>query len=161
MAPGQRRAFSEMLALTVLGCVAALILRLVERTFPDELLLQVEEGHWADAASAHVLGSITREFNDKGIDALLALDLPRSHYILGKLGGFLAIAAVVALITCVPLLLQTSAVAVLQWSVALALERRAAQQRCQSVSLEYSEADGISLSFTGGDPDSQTAVMEA
>ncbi len=72
--------------------------------------------------SAHVLGSITREFNDKGIDALLALDLPRSHYILGKLGGFLAIAAVVALITCVPLLLQTSAVAVLQWSVALALE---------------------------------------
>ena len=41
------------------------------------------------------------------------------------------------------------------------LERRAAQQRCQSVSLEYSEADGISLSFTDGDPESQTAVMEA
>lgn len=41
------------------------------------------------------------------------------------------------------------------------LERRAAQQRCQSVCLEYSEADGISLSFTDGDPDSQTAVMEA
>ena len=41
------------------------------------------------------------------------------------------------------------------------LERRAAQQRCQSVCLEYSEADGISLSFTDGDPGSQTAVMEA
>ena len=41
------------------------------------------------------------------------------------------------------------------------LERRAAQQRCQIVSLEYSEADGISLSFTDGDPESQTAVMEA
>lgn len=41
------------------------------------------------------------------------------------------------------------------------LERRAAQQRCQSVSLEYSEADGISLSFTDGDPESLTAVMEA
>ncbi|MBO0494153.1 type VI secretion system ATPase TssH [Pseudomonas sp. Marseille-Q1929] len=41
------------------------------------------------------------------------------------------------------------------------LERRAAQQRCQSVCLEYSEADGISLSFTDGDPESQTAVMEA
>lgn len=41
------------------------------------------------------------------------------------------------------------------------LERRAAQQRCQSVCVEYSEADGISLSFTDGDPESQTAVMEA
>lgn len=41
------------------------------------------------------------------------------------------------------------------------LERREAQQRCQSVCLEYSEADGISLSFTDGDPESQTAVMEA
>lgn len=41
------------------------------------------------------------------------------------------------------------------------LERRAAQRRCQSVCLEYSEADGISLSFTDGDPESQTAVMEA
>lgn len=41
------------------------------------------------------------------------------------------------------------------------LERRAAQQRCQSVSLEYSEEEGISLSFTDGDPESQTAIMEA
>ena len=72
--------------------------------------------------AAHVLGSITREFNDKGIDALLALDLPRSHYVLGKLGGFLALAALVAVITCVPLLVQASPVAVLQWAAALALE---------------------------------------
>ncbi|WP_017735579.1 type VI secretion system ATPase TssH [Pseudomonas sp. CBZ-4] len=41
------------------------------------------------------------------------------------------------------------------------LERRAAQQRCQSVSLEYSEEEGISLSFTDDDPESQTAIMEA
>jgi ABC-type transport system involved in multi-copper enzyme maturation permease subunit len=72
--------------------------------------------------SAHVLGSITREFNDKGIDALLALDLPRPHYILGKLGGFLAIAAAVAAITGLPLLLQAPLPAVLQWGAALALE---------------------------------------
>jgi ABC-type transport system involved in multi-copper enzyme maturation permease subunit len=72
--------------------------------------------------STHVLGSITREFNDKGIDALLALDLPRSHYILGKLGGFLAMAAAVAAITCLPLALQASLPAVLQWGTALALE---------------------------------------
>lgn len=72
--------------------------------------------------SAHVLGSITREFNDKGIDALLALDLPRSHYILGKLGGFLAIAVLVAVITCLPLVIQAPLPAVLQWGAALALE---------------------------------------
>jgi len=70
----------------------------------------------------HVLGSVTREFNDKGIDALLALDLPRSHYILGKLAGFVAIAASAAVITCLPLLLQVPPPAVLQWGAALALE---------------------------------------
>jgi len=36
-------------------------------------------------AGLYVLGSVTRELNDKGLDVLLALDLPRSHYILGKL----------------------------------------------------------------------------
>ena len=38
--------------------------------------------------SLYVLASITREFNDKGLEVLLALDLPRSHYICGKLAGF-------------------------------------------------------------------------
>jgi ABC-type transport system involved in multi-copper enzyme maturation permease subunit len=30
-------------------------------------------------AAIYVLVSVTREFNDKGLDVLLALDLPRSH----------------------------------------------------------------------------------
>ena len=38
-------------------------------------------------AGLYVLTSVTREFNDKGLDILLALDLPRSHYLLGKLAG--------------------------------------------------------------------------
>jgi Cu-processing system permease protein len=71
---------------------------------------------------AHVLGSITREFNDKGIDALLALDLPRAHYVLGKLGGFLAIGVLVAVVSCLPLAVQAAPAAVLQWGAALALE---------------------------------------
>jgi Cu-processing system permease protein len=71
---------------------------------------------------AHVLGSITREFNDKGIDALLALDLPRAHYILGKLGGFLVLAVLVAALSCLPLAVEAPPVAVLQWGSALALE---------------------------------------
>ena len=38
-------------------------------------------------AALHVIASVAREFDDKGLDMLLALDLPRSHYVLGKLGG--------------------------------------------------------------------------
>jgi ABC-type transport system involved in multi-copper enzyme maturation permease subunit len=72
--------------------------------------------------AAHVLGSITREFDDKGIDALLALDLPRAHYILGKLTGFLAMALLVAAAACLPLTLMAPPPAVLQWGVALVLE---------------------------------------
>ena len=72
--------------------------------------------------AAHVIASVTREFDDKGLDMLLALDLPRAHYILGKLCGFLAAGAVVGLIACVPLLLTAPASAALQWGIALSLE---------------------------------------
>ena len=41
--------------------IADLILRLVETTFPGPLLFHVEEGHWADAASAHVLARFAAE----------------------------------------------------------------------------------------------------
>src|SRR5688500_16231749 len=34
-------------------------------------------------AGLYVLVSMTREFNDKGLDVLLSLDLTRSHYVLG------------------------------------------------------------------------------
>ena len=38
--------------------------------------------------SLHVAGSMVREFNDKGVDLLLSLALPRAGYYLGKLLGF-------------------------------------------------------------------------
>lgn len=72
--------------------------------------------------AAHVLGSMTREFNDKGLDTLLALDLPRTHYILGKLGGFLVIGALVAMAVCLPLVPQVHLLPLLQWAMALTLE---------------------------------------
>lgn len=114
--------------------MAALALMLVLGFFISELAVienqRMQVSFYAAGArlsgvfivSAHVLGSITREFDDKGIDALLALDLPRAHYILGKLGGFLAIAALVAAVTSLPLLLQVPPIAVVQWGVAFALE---------------------------------------
>ena len=73
-------------------------------------------------AGLYVLASVTREFNDKGLDIALALDLPRSHYILGKLAGFLAIAALVAATASLPLLFFAAPDAVLQWAISLAFE---------------------------------------
>jgi len=70
----------------------------------------------------HVLGSISREFSDKGIDVLLALDVPRAHYILGKLAGFAALAVLAAAVVWLPLAAQAPWPALLQWGAALALE---------------------------------------
>jgi len=73
-------------------------------------------------AGLYVLVSVTREFNDKGLDVLLALDLPRSHYVLGKLAGFLAIAAAIAAIAALPLAWLAGPLAALQWAASLGLE---------------------------------------
>jgi len=73
-------------------------------------------------AGLYVLGSVTRELNDKGLDVLLALDLPRSHYILGKLAGYLAIAGLIALAASLPLAWLAGPQAVFQWAVSLGLE---------------------------------------
>ena len=73
-------------------------------------------------AAIFVLVSVTREFDDKGLDVLLALDLPRSHYVLGKLAGFLAIAMLIAAAAAVPLAWVAPGQAVLQWTISLAVE---------------------------------------
>ncbi|HEX6006411.1 MAG TPA: ABC transporter permease, partial [Burkholderiales bacterium] len=54
-------------------------------------------------AAMYVLASVSREFNDKVLDVALALDLPRSHYILGKLSGFVLVATGLALVAALPL----------------------------------------------------------
>jgi len=73
-------------------------------------------------AGLYVLVSIAREFNDKGFDILLALDLPRAHYVLGKLTGFLSLAVLIAAVASLPLLWLAPAGAVAQWAISLALE---------------------------------------
>lgn len=73
-------------------------------------------------ASLYVLASITREFNDKGLEVLLALDVPRSHYICGKLSGFVLTAAGIAILLSLPLWLLAPAPAVLLWTASLAIE---------------------------------------
>jgi len=73
-------------------------------------------------AGIFVLVSITREFDDKGLDVLLALDLPRSHFILGKLAGYIAIAALIAISLSLPLAWLAAPQAALQWTISLVLE---------------------------------------
>ncbi len=73
-------------------------------------------------AALYVLVSVTRELNDKGLDVLLALDLPRSHYVLGKLAGFLAIAALIAVTASLPLAWFAAPQAVAQWMASLGFE---------------------------------------
>jgi len=73
-------------------------------------------------AGLYVLASMAREFDDRGLDIVLALDLTRAHYLLGKLAGFLALGVLVAAVATVPLVLFASPAAALQWGLSLALE---------------------------------------
>jgi ABC-type transport system involved in multi-copper enzyme maturation permease subunit len=73
-------------------------------------------------AALFAIASIAREFQDKGLDVALALDLPRSHYIVGKMAGFLAIAAILACAAGLPLTALAPFDAVAAWSLSLACE---------------------------------------
>lgn len=73
-------------------------------------------------AALYVIASVAREFQDKGVEIALALDLPRSHYIVGKLIGFVAIAAALAVTAGIPLLPLAGWEPVGQWTASLAFE---------------------------------------
>jgi ABC-type transport system involved in multi-copper enzyme maturation permease subunit len=70
----------------------------------------------------YVLSSMSREFNDKGLEAVLALDVRRSHYILGKLCGFLLASGIVAAVLCLPAFALAPLPAAAAWSLSLGLE---------------------------------------
>jgi len=72
--------------------------------------------------SLHILTSMVREFNDKGLELILSFELPRSRYVVGRLSGFVLIALMVAILASVPQLLIAPVGSALQWGVSLALE---------------------------------------
>ncbi|HWA14330.1 MAG TPA: ABC transporter permease [Burkholderiales bacterium] len=69
----------------------------------------------------YVLNGLTREFNDKVVELVLSLDLPRPAYVLGKFLGYAVVAAVVALIATIPVAFLAPAGAA-AWGFSLALE---------------------------------------
>lgn len=73
-------------------------------------------------AALYAIASVAREFQDKGLEMALALDLPRSHYILGKLAGFIVIVAVLATAVSVPLIPLAGWQPAAQWAASLAFE---------------------------------------
>lgn len=70
----------------------------------------------------HVGSTLVREFDDKGLDAVLALDIPRWQYIAGKYAGHAAIALGVAALSAMPLLVLSPGGPALAWLASLALE---------------------------------------
>jgi ABC-type transport system involved in multi-copper enzyme maturation permease subunit len=72
--------------------------------------------------SLFVITSTVREFNDKGLELILSLPIPRSSYLVGKLMGFSALALVVALLCGMSLLIYVPPFQVLVWTLSLSME---------------------------------------
>jgi len=72
--------------------------------------------------AAQVTSSTLREIHDKGLELMLSLPLSRSTHYLGRLAGFIACGAALALVFAVPLLAWARPGAVALWGVSLACE---------------------------------------
>ena len=69
----------------------------------------------------YILIGLTREFNDKVLELMLSLDLPRAGYLMGKFLGFAIVALAVAAIVTVPVGVLAP-IHALAWGCSLALE---------------------------------------
>ena len=69
-----------------------------------------------------VITSLVREFDDKGLELVLSLPIPRYHYFLGKLLGFSVLALLTAVFCGLVLLLNAPPGQVLLWVFSLSCE---------------------------------------
>jgi hypothetical protein len=72
--------------------------------------------------AAQVAASVQREIDDKGLEQMLSLPLPRAMQYLGRLAGFAACGTVLALAVAAPLALWAAPERLLAWTASLALE---------------------------------------
>ena len=70
----------------------------------------------------YITSSMVREFNEKGLELVLAIDLPRSSYILGKLAGFIGVALLLAIVAALPLMAFVPVSVGVVWTASLFLE---------------------------------------
>ncbi|MBF0446742.1 MAG: ABC transporter permease [Magnetococcales bacterium] len=69
-----------------------------------------------------VLNAQVRTFSDKGLELILSLPVPRSHYYFGRLAGFCLIALMVALLFAATLLFYAAPLQVALWGLSFFLE---------------------------------------
>ena len=72
--------------------------------------------------AAHVVSSVVREANDKGLELALALPISRPAWYLGKLLGFACAGALLATLFALPLLAWAKPADLAAWWLALAAE---------------------------------------
>ena len=75
------------------------------------------------ATCLFVISSVLRELNDKGLELILSLPLPRHAYLFGKLTGFAGFSLCVAVLAALPLFLYAPAAAVGCWMLSLFCEQ--------------------------------------
>ena len=69
-----------------------------------------------------VLQGSVREFNDKVLELMLSLDLPRAAYLVGKFLGYALLSVVCAIVVALPLLFLSEPLHVIKWASVLVLE---------------------------------------
>jgi ABC-type Na+ efflux pump permease subunit len=113
-------------ACIILGVALAAFLAQVALTESRALQLALVAALLRAAAvflvAAHVASSTLREIDDKALELLLSLPLPRAAQYLGRLAGFVACAAALSVAFALPLLLWAPPAAVALWALSLALE---------------------------------------
>jgi len=72
--------------------------------------------------AAHVVASISREANDKGLELALALPVSRAAYYVGKLAGFSCSGALLATMFALPLLIWAKPADLASWWLSLVVE---------------------------------------
>ncbi len=72
--------------------------------------------------AAHVVASIARETNERGLELALTLPVSRATYYAGKLAGFSCCGTLLAAAFAMPLLIWNPPAAVLLWWVSLSME---------------------------------------
>ena len=70
----------------------------------------------------HVIGSMAREFDDKGFEFILSLDIRRASYVMGKLIGFGLIGILLAIAVSAVAMALAPAADVLLWGISLTCE---------------------------------------
>ena len=72
--------------------------------------------------AAHVVASVSREANDKGLELALALPVSRTAYYIGKIAGFSCAGAMLATFFALPLLIWARPADLAHWWLSLAVE---------------------------------------